>query len=155
MTRPTVWDERIIDYENIARLQNAAPSTSHRLSRCQVVHSPLNVDGSAHEHTAARLQFNGNLVVWMSQINTKWRECSIHWVPVQEKGSKILCGKLEAMQIIPSDCLHTWPSILGVLVLTHNVLNWDDTVTAQCDGSPWVAWRALGILVVFTTAFKW
>ena len=35
------------------------------------------------------------------------------------------------------------------------VLNWDDNVTAPCDGLPWVAWRALKILVVFTTAFKW
>ena len=35
------------------------------------------------------------------------------------------------------------------------VLNWDDKVTASCDGSPRVAWRALEILVVFTTAFKW
>ena len=67
---------------------------------------------SVHGHTAARLQSNGNLAVWMSQISTEWRECSImtlstiHWVPVQDKGSKILCGKLGAMKITPSDCLH-------------------------------------------------
>ena len=48
----------------------------------------------------------------MSQISTEWRECSImtlstiHWVPVQDKGSKILCGKLGAMKINQSDCLH-------------------------------------------------
>ena len=30
----------------------------------------------------------------------------IHWVPVQDKGSKILCVKLGAMKITPSDCLH-------------------------------------------------
>ena len=67
---------------------------------------------SVHGHTAARLQSNGNLAVWMSQISTEWRECpvmtlsTIHWIPVQDKGSKILCGKLGAMQITPSDCLH-------------------------------------------------
>ena len=31
---------------------------------------------------------------------------TIHWVPVQDKGSKILCCKLGAMKITPSDCLH-------------------------------------------------
>ena len=30
----------------------------------------------------------------------------IHWVPVQYKGSKILCVKLGAMKITPSDPLH-------------------------------------------------
>jgi hypothetical protein len=48
----------------------------------------------------------------MSQISTAWRECSImtlltiHWVPVQDKGSKILCVKLGTLKITPSDCLH-------------------------------------------------
>ena len=48
----------------------------------------------------------------MSQISTEWRECSImtlltiHWVPVQDKGSKILCVKFGTMKITPSDCLH-------------------------------------------------
>ena len=65
---------------------------------------------SVHGHTAARLQSNGNLAVWMSQISKGLRECYImtlsttHWVPVQVKGSKILCGKLETMKITPSDC---------------------------------------------------
>ena len=30
----------------------------------------------------------------------------IHWVPVKDKGSKILCGKLGAVKITPSDWLH-------------------------------------------------
>ena len=30
----------------------------------------------------------------------------IHWVPVQDKGSKILCVKLGAMKVTPSDPLH-------------------------------------------------
>ena len=37
----------------------------------------------------------------------------------------------------------------------QTVLNWDDKVRAPCHRSPWVAWRALEILVVFTSAFKW
>ena len=67
---------------------------------------------SVHGHTAARLQSNRNLTVWMSQISTEWRECSImtlltiHCVPVQDKGSKILCGKLGAMKITQSYCFH-------------------------------------------------
>ena len=67
---------------------------------------------TVHGHTAARLQSNWNLTVGMSQISTEWRECSsmtlstIHWVPVQDKGSKILCVKLGAMKVTPSDPLH-------------------------------------------------
>ena len=30
----------------------------------------------------------------------------IHWVPVQDIGSKILCEKLGTVKITPSDCLH-------------------------------------------------
>ena len=45
------------------------------------------------------------------------------------------------------------------LVLLHlplgTVLNWDDKVTAPCEGSPCLAWRALEILVIFITAFNW
>ena len=65
-----------------------------------------------HGHTVSQLQGNGNLAVWMSQISTKWRECSIlalstiQWVPVQGKESKILCVKLEAMKITQIDSLH-------------------------------------------------
>ena len=40
------------------------------------------------------------------------------------------------------------------LYYPFNVLNWEHIVTAQCDGPPRVAWRALEILVIFTTAFK-
>ena len=73
---------------------------------------------SVHGHPAAWLQSNWNLAVWMSQISTEWRECSImtlstiHWVPVQDKGSKILCVKLGAIKITPSDRLHQeYPTI--------------------------------------------
>ena len=30
----------------------------------------------------------------------------IHWVPVQDKGPKMLCVKLGAMKVTPSDPLH-------------------------------------------------
>ena len=65
-----------------------------------------------HGHTAALLQCNGHLAVWMPQISTECRECSImtlstsHWVSVHDKGSKILCGKFGALKITPNDCLH-------------------------------------------------
>ena len=39
---------------------------------------------------------------------------SIHWVRVQDKGSKILCVTLGAMKVILSDPLHQ--EYLGVLV---------------------------------------
>ena len=44
---------------------------------------------------------------------------TIHWVPVQDKGSTILCVKWEAMKIIPSDRLHQeyLTIIFGVLVI--------------------------------------
>ena len=67
---------------------------------------------SVHGHTADQLQSDGNLAVWMSQISIEWRECSImtlstnHWVSGQDKGSKILCGKLGASKITPHDCLY-------------------------------------------------
>ena len=67
---------------------------------------------SVHGHTAAWLQSNGNLPLWMSQVSTEARECSLmtlstfHLVPVQDKGLKILCVKLGSMKITPSDCLH-------------------------------------------------
>ena len=32
--------------------------------------------------------------------------------------------------------------------------NWDHTAPAPCDGPPGVAWRALEILIVFSTASK-
>ena len=41
-----------------------------------------------------------------------------------------------------------------VVYISATVLNWKHIVTAQCDGPLRVAWRALEILVVFTTAFK-
>ena len=45
-------------------------------------------------------------------------------------------------------------SIKYVTYSLCTVLNWEHIVTAQCDGPPQVAWRALKILVVFTTTFK-
>ena len=79
---------------------------------------------SVHGHTAAWLQSNENFTVLISQISTEWRECyiitlsTIHWVPVQDKGSKMLCGKIGAMKITPSDCLHQ--EYLGVLVTVES-----------------------------------
>ena len=59
----------------------------------------------------------------------------------------------------PAPFLCTWRSFwcpeASCISCSCTVLNWDDKVTAPCDESPWVAWRALGILVVFTNAFKW
>ena len=42
----------------------------------------------------------------------------IHWIPVQDKESKILCGKLGAVKSleVTVSIKNTWPSILGVLV---------------------------------------
>ena len=54
-------------------------------------------------------QSNGNSEARMSEKCGEWRDLlimtlsPIHWVPaVQDKGSKILCGKLGAMTITPS-----------------------------------------------------
>ena len=40
----------------------------------------------------------------------------IHWVQVNDKGSKILCAKFGAMKIIPSDHLHRY----WLLLVTDN-----------------------------------
>ena len=42
----------------------------------------------------------------------------------------------------------------GVEIISFTVPNWDHTVPASSDGRPRVAWRALEMLVVFTTASK-
>ena len=51
----------------------------------------------AHAQTAAQQQSNGSYEARMSPI---------HWVPVQDKGSKIVCVKLGARKITPSEPLH-------------------------------------------------
>ena len=53
---------------------------------------------SVHAQIANRQQSNGNSEARMSEKCEKWIDqfimtlSSIHWVPVQDKGSKILCG---------------------------------------------------------------
>ena len=44
----------------------------------------------------------------VTNYKKKYQKCTniddqIHWVPVQDKGSKILCVKLGAMKVTPSD----------------------------------------------------
>ena len=57
-------------------------------------------------------QSNESSKARMSQKCGEWRDqfittlSLIHSVPVQDKGSKILCVKFEATKIIPSDRLH-------------------------------------------------
>ena len=65
-----------------------------------------------HAQTAAQQQSNGNFDARMSEKCGEWRDefimtlSPIHWVPVQDKGSKILCVNLGAMKVTPSDPLH-------------------------------------------------
>ena len=65
-----------------------------------------------HAQTAAQQQSNGSNEARMSGKCGEWRGYFImtlsptHWVPVQDKGSKILCVKLGAMKVTPSDPLH-------------------------------------------------
>ena len=65
-----------------------------------------------HAQTAAQQQSNGSYEARMFRKCVEWRDLfimtlsPIHWVPVQDKGSKILCVKLGAMKITPSDPLH-------------------------------------------------
>ena len=91
----------------IKKCQNIQDSLSQP-SECGRQNTRISVDAQ----TAARQQSNGNSEVRMSEKCGEWRDyfiitlSPIHWVPVQDKGSKILCGKLEAAKIGPSDCLH-------------------------------------------------
>ena len=65
-----------------------------------------------HAQTAAQQQSNGSYEARMSMKCGEWRDqfimtlSPIHWVPVQDKGSKILCVKLGAIKVISSDPLH-------------------------------------------------
>ena len=67
---------------------------------------------TVHAQTAARQQSNGKSEARMSGKCEDWRDqfmmtlSPIPWVPVQDKGSKILHVKFGAMKIIPSDRLH-------------------------------------------------
>ena len=69
----------------------------------------LNIE---HAQTAAQQQSNGSFEARMSGKCGEWRDLFImtlsliHWVPVQDKGSKILCVKLGAKKVTPSDPLH-------------------------------------------------
>ena len=128
----------------------AIPNRPFNVDNGLAVHSPLNLVGSALWIAYMDTQLlgcSGNLTVWMSQISTEWRECSImtlstiYWVPVQDKGSKILCGKLGAMKITPSDCLHQEYLTINLgstsncrkLKLPLNLT--DTTATSQFDSS--------------------
>ena len=55
--------------------------------------------GQTNAYTAAQQQSSGSLEARMTLP-------PIQWVPVQDKGSKILCVKLGAMKVTPSDPLH-------------------------------------------------
>ena len=61
-----------------------------------------------HAQTAAQQQSNGSYEARMSGKCGEWGDqfimtlSTFHWVPVQDKGSKILCVKLGAMKVIPS-----------------------------------------------------
>ena len=65
-----------------------------------------------HAQKAAQQQSNGSYEARMSGKCGEWRDyfimtlSPIHWVPVQDKGSKIYCGKLGAMKVTPSDPLY-------------------------------------------------
>ena len=77
-------------------------------SECGRQHT-LNI---VHAQTAAQQQSNESNEARMSGKCGEWRDkfimtlSPIHWVPVQDKGSKILCVKLRAMKVTSSDPLH-------------------------------------------------
>ena len=66
--RPAVTDGMAAAGAPTSLLSPAQPSECGRQRTLNCVHG----------HTASRLQSNGNLAVWMSQISTEWRECSIN-----------------------------------------------------------------------------
>ena len=65
-----------------------------------------------YAQTAAQQQSNGSYEARMSGKCREWREefimtlSPIHWVPVQNKGSKILCVKLGAMKAFQVYYIH-------------------------------------------------
>ena len=87
---------------NESRLAPPPPSECGRQRTLNIVHA----------QTAALQQSNGSYEARMSGKCGEWRYyfimtlSPINWVPVQDKGSKILCVKLGAMKVTPSDPLH-------------------------------------------------
>ena len=81
-----------------------------------VENSPLNVDDSALWILYMLKQPLSRCLMelWSQDVQEMWRVerlvyhyfILIHWVPVQDTGSKILCVKLGAMKVTPSDPLH-------------------------------------------------
>ena len=63
-----------------------------------------------------------------------------------------LLAVLAVLGVLPVLAVLDILTVLGALAAT--VPNWDHTIPAPSDRSPRVAWRALQILVVFTTAYK-
>ena len=83
----------------------------------QNMHSPpfllrLHTRITVHAQRADQQKSNGKFEARMSQKCSEWRHrfimtlSQIHWVPVQDKGSKIPCVMIGAMKIIQSDRLH-------------------------------------------------
>ena len=92
---------------------------------CLLHHSPppllqLRTRIIVHAQTAAQQQSNGSYESRMSGKCGEWRDSfimtlsPIHWVPVQDKGSKILCVKLGAMKVTPRDPLHQEYLIINI-----------------------------------------
>ena len=99
-------------------LAGAQPSECGRQRTLNIVHA----------QTAAQPQSNGNYDARMSGKCGAWRDLllmtlsPIYWVPVQHKESMILCVKLGAMKITPSDCL-----LQDYLTINGGVLVTDDS----------------------------
>ena len=77
-------------------------------SECKQQHT-MNI---VYAQTAAQQQSNGSYEARMSGKCGEWRDefimtlSPIHWVPVQNKGSKILCVKLGAMKAFKVYYIH-------------------------------------------------
>ena len=120
---------KIIGFQKSAHFHKCNWKISIKLASLQPSHSPpillqLHTRITVHAQTADRQQSNGNFEARMSQKCREWRDqfimtlSPIHWVPVQDKGSKIPCVKFGAMKIIQSDRLHQeyLTMDLGILV---------------------------------------
>ena len=102
---------------NRSILGGEAGTLAQSLTHSVTYHSPppllqLHTRIIVHAQTAAQQQSNGSYEARMSGKCGEWRDLfimtlsPIRWVPVQDKGSKILCVKLGAMKVTPSDPLN-------------------------------------------------
>ena len=98
--------------EKLTNLQSFSECPHFNICHSPPIPMRLHTKIFVYAQTADQQQSYGNFEVRMFKKYREWIAQFImtlspsHWVPVQDKGSKILCVKFWTMKIIQSDRLH-------------------------------------------------